>query len=70
MRNIEKLLLVTLLGAIFGGLIGFIVPYPYGLIVIFPVGFLIGWYGTEFHNFFFKDKVLLPIKSRVEYVYG
>ena len=57
MRTIEKLLLVTLVGAIFGGLIGFILPFPYSLIVIFPVGFLIGWYGTEFHNFFFKDKV-------------
>ena len=56
MRNIEKILLVTLVGAIFGGLIGFILPFPYGLIVIFPASIIVGWYGDEIHRFFFRDK--------------
>ena len=57
MLSLEKLLLVTLVGGIFGGLIGLIMPFPYGFIVIFPVSIVIGWYGNEIHNFFFKDKI-------------
>jgi hypothetical protein len=56
MRYIEKLLLVGLVGAIFGGLIGCIVSFPYGLIVIVPVSIIVGWYGDEINNFFFRDK--------------
>jgi ABC-type phosphate/phosphonate transport system permease subunit len=56
MKNIEKILLVTLVGAIFGSLIGFILPFPYGLIVIFPASIIVGWYGDEIHRFFFRDK--------------
>ena len=56
MRIIEELLLVTVFGAIFGGLIGCIVPFPYGLIVIVPASIIVGWYGDEIHNFFFRDK--------------
>lgn len=56
MRNIEKLLLVGLVGAIFSGLIGCIVSFPYGLIVIVPVSIIVGWYGDEIHRFFFRDK--------------
>ena len=56
MRNIEKLLLVTLVGAIFGGLIGLIIPFPYSFIVVVPSAILIGWYGDEIYNFFFRDK--------------
>ena len=56
MRYIEKLLLVGLFGAIFGGLIGCIVSFPYGLIVIVPVSIIVGWYGDEINNFFFRDK--------------
>ena len=53
MKNIEKILFVTILAALLGTLIGLILPFPYIFFVSLPLSMAMGWYAIEIYDFFF-----------------
>jgi hypothetical protein len=54
MKNIEKLLFVTIIGGLFGGLVALIIPFPHSFFVAFPISIFIGFYGSEIYDHIFK----------------
>lgn len=53
MKNIEKILFVTILAALLGALIGLILPYPYNFFVSLPMSMAMGWYAIGIYDYFF-----------------
>jgi uncharacterized membrane protein YbjE (DUF340 family) len=56
MKNIEKILFVTILAFLIGALIGLILPYPYNFFVSLPMSMAMGWYATEIYDFLFGER--------------
>ena len=57
MKNIEKILFVTILAALLGTLIGLILPFPYIFFVSLPLSMAMGWYAIEIYDFFFGENL-------------